>query len=102
MKRCLTKSGVVYEIKWSPLAKKDYTDIISYLYDVGGDRSAERFTDSLQASLQRLERYPFIGTADEMIPSMRKLLLHNKYRLAYTVFENTVLIMNITHSSKRR
>ncbi|ACT95089.1 addiction module toxin, RelE/StbE family [Dyadobacter fermentans DSM 18053] len=93
---------MVYEIKWSPLAKKDYTDIISYLYDVGGDRSAEKFTDSLQASLERLERYPYIGTADEIIPSMRKLLLYKRYRLAYTVFENTVLVMNITHSSQRR
>lgn len=93
---------MAYEIKWSPLAKSDYTEIVSCLYDIGGDLSAEKFTNSLQASLQRLEYYPFIGKEDNFIPSMRELVLGKRYSLFYTVFEDIVLIMNIVNTAKRR
>lgn len=93
---------MVYEIKWSPLAKRDYTEIVSYLYDIGGDLSAEKFTDNLEASLRRLERYPFIGKEDRLISAMRELVISKRHSLFYTVFDNIVFIMNIVNTAQRR
>ncbi|WP_090376016.1 type II toxin-antitoxin system RelE/ParE family toxin [Dyadobacter sp. SG02] len=93
---------MAYKIEWTRLAKEDYTEIVSYLYDIWGDLSAEKFTNNLQASLGRLEEYPFIGKEDNFIPSMRKLVLGKRHSLFYTVYDDIVLIMNIKSTSRKR
>ncbi len=93
---------MAYEIKWTRLAKDDYSEIVRYLYDTWGERSAEKFTDNLQASLKRLEEHPFIGKQDNFIYSIRELVLSKRHSLFYTVFDDIVLIMNIVNTARQR
>jgi len=52
---------VAYEIKWTPISKDNYHEIVSYLYDELGLNAAEKFTKELQDRLKKLERFPYIG-----------------------------------------
>lgn len=91
-----------YELKWTPLAKDNYLETVSYIYDTWGELSAEKFTDDLEASLKNLERFPFVGKQHHMIPSIRQLVLGRQQSLYYTVFDNMVLILNIMDARKQR
>lgn len=84
-----------YEIKWTPLAKDNYLETVSYIYDTLGESSAEKFTDNLDSSLKNLGRFPFIGKQNAQLPSVRQLVLSKQQSLYYTVFDNIVLILNI-------
>ena len=90
-----------YEIKWTPLAKDNYFETVSYIYDAWGEISAEKFTDDLEASLKNLERFHFIGKPHALLPSVRELVLGKHQSLFYTVFENTVLILNLIDSRRK-
>lgn len=92
---------MAYEIKWSPLAKENYSDIAYYLYDNWGSESAVKFTDDLEASLKNLERLPFIGKEHPSIPSVRQLVLGKQQRLFYTVFDNVVFVLNIVNTARQ-
>ncbi|MEO6283228.1 MAG: type II toxin-antitoxin system RelE/ParE family toxin, partial [Dyadobacter sp.] len=89
-------------LKWTSLAKDNYLDTVSYIYDTWGESSAEKFTDNLETSLKNLERFPFVGKQHDLIPSVRQLVLGRQQSLYYTVFDNMVLILNIIDARKRR
>ncbi|WP_026629581.1 type II toxin-antitoxin system RelE/ParE family toxin [Dyadobacter alkalitolerans] len=92
---------MAYEIKWTLLAKDNYFETVSYIYDTWGETSAEKFTDNLEASLKNLERFHFIGKPYPLLPSVRQLVLGKHQSLFYTVFENTILILNLIDSRRK-
>ncbi|GGC02722.1 type II toxin-antitoxin system RelE/ParE family toxin [Dyadobacter sediminis] len=86
---------MVYKIKWTEIAKDNYHEMVSYIYDILGETVAERFTDELQSSLGKLEMFPFIGMQRSILSSVRKLTVGKHHILFYTVIDNSEVVLNV-------
>ncbi|WP_439558372.1 type II toxin-antitoxin system RelE/ParE family toxin [Dyadobacter sp.] len=93
---------MAYEIKWTADARRDYTEIISYLYDQWGFEIADEFTDKLKHQLDLLSKYPFLGKKHRAFSSVHEFVLGRHQTLYYTVFDNTVLLMNIRDNRRSK
>ncbi|WP_084165787.1 type II toxin-antitoxin system RelE/ParE family toxin [Dyadobacter crusticola] len=93
---------MAYEIKWTADARRDYTEVISYLYDQWGFESADLFTDKLKFQLDLLREYPFMGKKHRTIGSLHEFVLGKHQTLYYTVFDNTVLVMDIRDNRRSK
>ena len=86
---------MAYELKWTQVAKDNYHEIVSYIYDTLGEVIAERFTDELQSRLSKLEIFPFVGKQHSTLSSVRQLIIGKHHILFYTVIDNSVIVLNV-------
>jgi len=86
---------MAYEIKWTQVAKDNYHEIVSYIYDTLGEIIAERFTDELQFRLSKLEIFPFIGKQHSTLSAVRQLIVGKHHILFYAVVDYSVIVLNV-------
>lgn len=86
------------QIVWTPQARDDYSNLVSYLLDNFGDKLAESFTDRLASVLKSLEVMPFIGKSHPRFTAIRQVIIKPYTVLCYTVLVDQIVVINLLDS----
>lgn len=94
--------GIMYKLKYLPLARKYLWDITSYIADnLKAPKAAMDFIDTLDNSISRLQQFPYsckLYQPQESIKTEYRLLPVKNYLVFYVVIENEVEIHRIIYS----
>lgn len=83
--------------KLSHLAAEDFSGIYEYTLLNFGVRQADKFTDDMETSLERLANSPLLGRhIPEIGPEIRRLD-HDRHAIFYRVREGDIFIVRILH-----
>lgn len=92
----------MYEIRYLPLARKDLTNIITYIADhLRAPRAAIDLLNALDESISRLEQFPFSCKVYQPIREMEneyRLLPVKNYAVFYVVNEKIVEIHRVVYT----
>ena len=89
-----------YHIQFLPAAIEDIDQIADYYLQTVGAASAERITDNLLNAIERLERFPFIGSLhpDPVLASMEyRRIVSDIFVCVYKVIDNNIVIYRIVN-----
>jgi len=91
-----------YKIKYLPLARKDLTDIVTYIADhLKAPKVAMDLLNELEKSISRLEHYPYSCKVYQPIKGLEheyRLLPVKNYAVFYVVKEQVVEIHRIVYA----
>lgn len=92
----------MYEIKYLPLARKDLTEIATYIADhLKAPKAAMDLLDALDESISRLEQFPYssckVYQPIEALEAEYRLLPVKNYAVFYVVKEQTVEIHRVVY-----
>ena len=76
-------------------ADKDLSDIYVYSYREFGERQADAYFESLEASLSKLGENPRIGVDVSSLREGYRRLVHKEHAIYYKVAKSGVLIVRI-------
>ena len=92
----------MYEIRYLPLARKDLTDIASYIADhLKAPKAAMDLLDALDEFISRLEQFPYSCKVYQPIKALEaeyRLLPVKNYAVFYVVKEQTVEIYRVVYA----
>ncbi len=91
---------MAYEVIWSEPAKENYRDRIADLMNAGRDEAADGFANLVFQKTALLERNPYLGIRSELITSLRRLLVDDRYALFYTVLRTEVIVLNLVDTRR--
>ncbi|HYE80978.1 MAG TPA: type II toxin-antitoxin system RelE/ParE family toxin [Clostridia bacterium] len=92
-----------YKIEYLPSSVKDLTEIVDYII-IDSPQSAISFVDKIDASISRLEQFPFMGNVPKDIRPQSlgyRMLMIENFLVFYVVFDDIVEIRRII-SGKRK
>ncbi|QRR02745.1 type II toxin-antitoxin system RelE/ParE family toxin [Dyadobacter sandarakinus] len=93
---------MAFKVKWTAIAKENYREALSYIYDEWGGQVAERFTEELEAKIEVLVKFPYLGRQHSSLPAVRQLVVRKKQVLFYTVVDADIIILNLLNTSRKR
>ena len=79
----------------SEAADKDLSDIYIYSYGEFGERQADAYFESLEATLSRLSENPMLGVGVDSLRQGYRRLVHKKHSIYYKTTRSGVLIVRI-------
>ena len=85
-------------LQFLPAAVEDLERIADYYLQMVGAASAERITDQLLEAIERLEKYPYLGSLhpDPVLAAMEyRRIVSGNYVCVYKVIDNAVVIYRI-------
>lgn len=92
----------MYEIRYLPLARKDLTDIASYIADhLKAPKAAMDLLNALEESISRLGHFPYSCRVYQPIKALEaeyRLLPVKNYAVFYVVKEQAVEIHRIVYA----
>jgi len=83
------------QIKWTANALEDYEKIVGYLIQEWSAQIAEKFIEIIEARLETLSNYPYLGLASEKEPSIRSISLTKHNRLYYRMTASAIEVLDI-------
>lgn len=91
-----------YEIRYLPLARKDLSNIVSYIADeLKAPKAAMDLLNALDESISRLEQFPFSCRVYQPIKELEneyRLLSVNNYAVFYVVKEKVVEVHRVVYA----
>ncbi|CQR70501.1 Plasmid stabilization system protein [Sporomusa ovata DSM 2662] len=92
----------MYEIKYLPLARKDLTDIVTYITDhLKASKAAMDLLNALYESISRLEQFPYSCKVYQPIKALKgeyRILPVKNYAVFYVVKEQVVEIHRVVYA----
>ena len=89
-----------YRLQFLRAAVDDLDRIADYHLQMVGAASAERITDQILNTVERLEKYPYLGSLhpDPVLASMEyRRIVSGNYVCVYKVIDRTVVIYRIVN-----
>lgn len=89
-----------YRLQFLHAAVDDLDRIADYHLQMVGAASAERITDQILNTVERLEKYPYLGSLhpDPVLASMEyRRIVSGNYVCVYKVIDRTVVIYRIVN-----
>lgn len=83
------------KIIWTANALEDYKRVIDYLVEEWSAGIAERFSENVQARLETLSNYPFLGIASTKDLSVRSISVSKHNRLYYRVTPSSIDVLDL-------
>ena len=83
------------KIIWTANALEDYKRVIDYLAEEWSAEIAERFSENVQARLEILSNYPFLGIASTKEFSVRSISISKHNRLYYRITSSAIEVLDI-------
>jgi plasmid stabilization system protein ParE len=83
------------KIIWTANALEDYKRVIDYLVKEWSAGIAERFSENVQARLETLSNYPFLGIVSTKDLSVRSISISRHNRLYYRVTSIAIEVLDI-------
>ena len=94
----------MYEIRYLPLARKDLTDITTYIADhLKAPKAAMDLLNALDESISRLEQFPYSCKVYQPIRELEneyRLLPVKNYAVFYVVKEKVVEIHRVLYAKR--
>ena len=87
------------EVKWTPVSRKDFWEVVAYLAETWSDDVLEQFSASLNLKVQLLQKQPNIGFKSFKYSRFRKTLVTKHYILIYSVTKNHIVIHRLKHTA---
>ena len=91
-----------YEIRYLPLARKDLSNIVSYIADeLKAPKVSMDLSNALDESISRLEQFPFSCRVYQPIKELEneyRLLSVNNYAVFYVVKEKVVEVHRVVYA----
>ncbi|MBS1620704.1 MAG: type II toxin-antitoxin system RelE/ParE family toxin [Bacteroidetes bacterium] len=87
------------EIVWTPVAQKDFWEIITYLEESWPEKVLKQFHKSLQQKAKLLQKQPQLGFKSSKFSRFRKTLVTKHYLLIYSVSKEHIVIHRLKHTS---
>ncbi len=92
----------MYEIRYLPLARKDLTDIVTYIADhLNAAKAAMDLIDALDESISRLEQFPYsckVYQTLKVLEGEYRILPVKNYAVFYVVKEQVVEIHRVVYA----
>ncbi len=88
------------QVIWTPQAREEYLDLVSYLLDAFGDAIAEKFTDRLAQVINSIEAMPLMGRAHPTMSSIRQIVVRPYTVVCYIVLPDQIIIVNLLDSRR--
>lgn len=88
------------QVIWTPQAREEYRDIVSYLLDAFGDVIAEKFTDRLAQVLASIEAMPSMGRTHPILRSIQQVVVRPYTVVFYIVLPDEIIIVNLLDSRR--
>ncbi len=88
------------EIVWSALAVRDLSDIALYISDKFGDSVSEKSINKIVQKVERLRRFPKIGTLDRSYSTSAfsvHYIIFPPNVIYYLLEKDTIVIMTVIH-----
>ena len=85
-------------LQFLPVAVEDLNNIADYYLQMVGATAAERITNQILDTIERLVTYPYLGSLhpDPVLASMEyRRIVTGNYVCVYKVFDDTVVIYRI-------
>lgn len=89
-----------YQLIWTPLAEEDYSAILAFLELNYGLETALNFLDKTEATLERLQQFPFLFPISKKRPIVRKALISKYISLLYSVKGQEIWLLEFWDSRK--
>lgn len=87
------------KVIWTPEAQQDRADIWDYLV-AENPMAAARMDALFSDAANKLIQHPKLGAAGKVVGT-RELIVHESYRIVYEIFNETVWILTLVHTSRR-
>lgn len=87
------------KVVWTPQAEQDRADVWNYIATENG-RAAARMDRLFSDAASRLANHPMLGRPGK-IAGTRELIPHENYRLVYEIYQETVWVLALVHTSRR-
>jgi len=85
---------------WTPDAEQDRNDIWDYIA-ASNPHAAAKMDELFSDAAARLTIHPMLGREGK-ISGTRELILHESYCLMYEVAQETVWVLALVHTARRR
>ena len=82
------------EIEWTPNARKDLLEIISYLQQEWSDGIAENFVIECYSKINLIAQFPHMGTASEKLKAVRRISITKHNALYYSAEKSTIILLD--------
>ncbi len=91
---------MVEQIVWTPQAREEYHDIVSYLLDTFDDLVAEKFTNRLDGVLNSIQTMPYMGKEHPVMHAIRQVVMRPYTIICYIILPNQLVIVNLLDSRR--
>ena len=93
---------MAHTIKWSEKAKDDYFQIIDYLLDNWGKKSARKFIDTVTHTIELISKMPTIYPLTQYREQVRRCIVAKQVSMYYQVNETDIEIFIVRFYDNRR
>ena len=84
---------MVFKIKWTKTASRNYDNVVAYLRDEFSERSVEKFTVKLLTKIETLQTMPTLGKVHK--GNVRRLIIVKQCSVFYDIREDFIAIINV-------
>jgi plasmid stabilization system protein ParE len=93
---------VKYSTKWSEKSKDDFIQIIDYLLENWGKKSAKKFKETVFKTIELISMLPTIYPVTEYRENVRRCILVKQVSMYYQINENNNEIFIVRFYDNRR
>jgi addiction module RelE/StbE family toxin len=86
------------EIIWTPIAEKDFWEIVKYLKESWPEKVLSRFYTTLLLKTKLLKTHPHLGFKSTKHSRFRRTLITRNYMLIYSVTAEHIVIHRLKHT----
>ena len=72
-------------VRWSPLARNSFQEIVKYLHDNWTLREVERFVHRVESVVVRIQKDPYLFQASYKKTSIRRAIISKQITLFYRI-----------------
>ncbi|MCL5028945.1 MAG: type II toxin-antitoxin system RelE/ParE family toxin [Bacteroidetes bacterium] len=84
-----------YKIFWTSHAYSDFSQIVRFIKETWGKKSAEEFIDQIDAIVNLLSNFPFIGKIIYLQKHIRSFVISKQTTLIYRIKDEKITILNL-------
>jgi toxin ParE1/3/4 len=88
------------KLVWQQRARAQILELFSYISH-DSIAAAEAQVDAIESTLQLLEKFPYMGKQGRIAGTRELVISETPYIVAYTVLEDEVQILAVTHGAQR-
>lgn len=86
--------------RWSPQAATDLEETVDYLLEEWGEKSAQKFIDSLERLLKIIKKNPLLFPKSENYSNVHRCLVTKHNTLYYRIEKDEIIILSLWNNHR--
>ena len=86
-------------VEWLPSSLEDLEETLHYIR-ARSPKAAERIFALMEEALSIAAERPYVYKRSERVPGLREIVVHPNYLVLYEVTIASILVVNVTHTSR--